>query len=62
LIAIFGTSGGAASRGKRRTCWVAWEDMTKPKCMGGLGFRDIELFNLALLESKPGEFYKSQLL
>jgi len=35
--------------GKRRTCWAAWEDMTKPKYMGGLGFRDIELFNLALL-------------
>jgi len=35
--------------GKRRTCWVAWDEMIKPKCMGGLGFRDIELFNLALL-------------
>jgi hypothetical protein len=34
---------------KRRTCWVAWDDMTMPKHMGGLGFRDIELFNLALL-------------
>ena len=38
-----------SKEGKRRTCWVAWEDMTKPKYMGGLGFRDIELFNLALL-------------
>ena len=35
--------------GKRKTCWVAWDDMTKPKYMGGLGFRDFELFNLALL-------------
>ena len=33
-----------SKEGKRRTCWVAWEDMTKPK-----GFGDIELFNLALL-------------
>ena len=38
-----------SKEGKRRTCWVAWKDMTKPKYMGGLGFRDIELFNLALL-------------
>jgi hypothetical protein len=35
--------------GKRRTCWVAWDQMTRPKYMEGLEFRDIELFNLALL-------------
>ena len=35
--------------GERKACWVAWSDMTKPRYMGGLGFRDIELFNLALL-------------
>lgn len=35
--------------GKRKTYWVAREDMTKPKFMGGMGFWDIELFNLALL-------------
>jgi hypothetical protein len=33
--------------GERKTAWVSWEEMTKPKFIGGLGFR--ELFNLALL-------------
>jgi hypothetical protein len=38
-----------STQGERKPSWVSWEEMTKPKCMGGLGFRDIELFNLALL-------------
>ena len=38
-----------SKEGKRKPCWVAWDEMIKPKNWGGLGFRDIELFNLALL-------------
>jgi hypothetical protein len=38
-----------SERGKRKTNWVAWESITQPKYMGGLGFRDIEIFNLVML-------------
>jgi hypothetical protein len=35
--------------GERKVAWVSWEVMTMPKYMGGLGFRDTQLFNLAML-------------
>ena len=38
-----------SKEGRRKPSWVSWSIMTKPKYCGGLGFRDIELFNLALL-------------
>ena len=30
-------------------CMVAWSKLTKPKALGGLGIRDIQAFNTALL-------------
>jgi hypothetical protein len=38
-----------SNEGKRKSCWVAWDDVIKPKHLGGIGFRCIEPFNLALL-------------
>jgi hypothetical protein len=38
-----------SKKGKRKTVWVSREDMMQPKNVGGMGFWDIKLFNLALL-------------
>ena len=35
--------------GKGKMCCVSWDTLTKPKAKGGLGLRDIQLFNQALL-------------
>lgn len=34
---------------KHKLMWTAWSELCKPKCSGGLGFRNLHAFNLALL-------------
>jgi hypothetical protein len=34
---------------QRKTHWMGWDKMTRPKLQGGIGFRDLRLFNQALL-------------
>lgn len=36
-------------REKKKMAWVAWSQLCKPNSQGGLGFRDLRSFNLALL-------------
>lgn len=38
-----------SSTDSRRIHWQRWELLTKPKIDGGMGFRDLRLFNLAML-------------
>jgi hypothetical protein len=38
-----------AQNGKRKTRWLAWDILLRPKDYGGLGFRDMRFFNQALL-------------
>lgn len=46
LLSNFWWSNNSGNWGMK---WVSWQKMCKPKNQGGLDFRDLKSFNLALL-------------
>ncbi|XP_021717925.1 uncharacterized protein LOC110685709 [Chenopodium quinoa] len=34
---------------QRKIHWKSWDTMSTPKCLGGMRFKDLEVFNVALL-------------
>lgn len=46
----------SSSLDKRSLHWICWKALASPKVKGGIGFRDMELFNLALLGKHGGWF------
>ena len=38
-----------ARKGQRKTHWISWDKFIRSKDRGGLGFRDLQTFNQALL-------------
>ncbi|KAK9689070.1 hypothetical protein RND81_09G033300 [Saponaria officinalis] len=38
-----------SKNGKKKIPWLPWHKLCQPKCRGGLGFRDFNKFNMALL-------------
>ena len=48
-----------AENGKRKTAWIAWEELVLKKCCGGMGFKDLRLFNQALLARQAWRLIQS---
>lgn len=49
LLSIMSQFWWGSIKGKRKIAWVKWDRICRPKCIGGLGFHDLELFNQALV-------------
>ncbi|KAL0397552.1 UNVERIFIED_CONTAM: hypothetical protein Scaly_0203600 [Sesamum calycinum] len=44
------------NRGQNKIHWISWQRLCDSKLQGGIGFRQLHLFNLAMLAKTIGEF------
>jgi hypothetical protein len=49
LVSFIAKYWWSSSLDRRSLHWISWEILTSPKEKGGMGFRELELFNLAML-------------
>ncbi|XP_050211481.1 uncharacterized protein LOC126661668 [Mercurialis annua] len=44
--------------GNNKIHWARWKTLCEPKCLGGLGFKDLECFNKSLLAKQGWRIFK----